>query len=84
MRDRTEVGAFEAEIKFSTLLDRVEKGEEIVITRNGLAIAKLVPVEREHTADERRAAIERITRLADKRTLEGISWKTLRDTGRKY
>lgn len=26
------------------------------------------------------AAIERITRLADKRRLEGISWKALRDT----
>jgi prevent-host-death family protein len=84
MSDLTEVGAFEAKTKLSALLDRVEKGEEIVITRKGQAIAKLVRFEREPTADERRAAIERITRLADKRTLKGISWKTLRDTGRKY
>lgn len=83
MNDLAEVGAFEAKTKFSALLDRVEKGEEIVITRKGQAIAKLVRFEREPSVEERRAAIERITRLADKRTLKGISWKTLRDTGRK-
>lgn len=84
MNTLAEVGAFEAKTKFSALLDRVEKGEEIVITRKGQAIAKLVRFEREPSVEERRAAIERITRLADKRTLKGISWKTLRDTGRKY
>ena len=29
------VGAFEAKTKLSELLDRVEKGEEIIITRRG-------------------------------------------------
>ncbi len=38
-----EVGAFEAKNKFSALLDRVEKGEEIVITRRGKIVARLVP-----------------------------------------
>jgi len=38
-----EVGAFEAKNKFGTLLDWVEKGEEIVITRRGKAVARLVP-----------------------------------------
>ena len=38
-----EIGAFEARDKFSRLLDRVQLGEEIVITRRGRAIAKLVP-----------------------------------------
>ena len=78
------IGALEAKTKFSALLDRVEKGEEIVITRKGLAVAKLVRFEREPTVAERRAAIERISRLADKHTLRGISWKELRDAGRKY
>jgi antitoxin (DNA-binding transcriptional repressor) of toxin-antitoxin stability system len=78
------IGAFEAKTKFSSLLDRVEKGEEIVITRKGHAVARLVRFVREPTVEERRAAIERITHLADKRTLKGVSWKTLRDTGRKY
>jgi prevent-host-death family protein len=83
-RELAEIGAFEAKTKFSALLDRVEKGEEIVITRKGLAVAKLVRFEREPTVAERRVAIERISRLADKHTLGGISWKALRDAGRKY
>ena len=38
-----EIGAIEAKDKFSRLLDRVQLGEEIVITRRGRPIAKLVP-----------------------------------------
>ncbi|BDI16294.1 hypothetical protein ANSO36C_20960 [Nostoc cf. commune SO-36] len=34
----------EAEIVFSELLNRVSQGEEITITQNGVAIARLVPV----------------------------------------
>lgn len=78
-----EVDALEAKTAFPALLDRVEKGEEIVITRKGQAVARLVRVERESTVKERRAAIERISRLAAKRTLKSFSSKTLRD-GRKY
>ena len=36
-----EIGAFEAKNKFGTLLDWVEQGEEIVITRNGRPVARL-------------------------------------------
>jgi len=38
-----ESGAFEAKNRFGTLLDWVEKGEEIIITRRGKAVARLVP-----------------------------------------
>lgn len=38
-----EVGAFEAKNRFGTLLDWVEKGEEVVITRRGKAVARLIP-----------------------------------------
>ena len=38
-----EVGTFEAKNKLSALLDQVERGTEIVITRRGKAVAKLVP-----------------------------------------
>lgn len=43
----TTVPAFEAKTHFSALLDRVEAGEEIVITRHGKAVAKLVAAERQ-------------------------------------
>ena len=38
------VDVHEATTHLSKLLERVESGEEIVITRNGLPIARLVPV----------------------------------------
>ncbi len=38
-----EVGAFEAKTHLSRLLDRVEKGERIFITRHGKRIAELAP-----------------------------------------
>ena len=38
-----EVGAFEAKSRRGTLLDGVEAGEEVVITRHGRPVARLVP-----------------------------------------
>ena len=38
-----EVGAFEAKNKLGTLLDWVASGEEVLITRHGKAVARLVP-----------------------------------------
>jgi antitoxin (DNA-binding transcriptional repressor) of toxin-antitoxin stability system len=36
------VGTFEAKTHLSRLLDRVEAGEEVVITRHGKAVARIV------------------------------------------
>ncbi len=38
-----EVGAFEAKNRRGALLDQVVRGEEIVITRHGKEVARLVP-----------------------------------------
>jgi prevent-host-death family protein len=40
-----DVGAYEAKTHFSQLLERVEKGERITITRHGKPVAILVPAE---------------------------------------
>ncbi|MEX2049599.1 MAG: type II toxin-antitoxin system prevent-host-death family antitoxin [Gemmatimonadota bacterium] len=37
------VGAYQAKTHLAELLDRVEKGERITITRHGRAVADLVP-----------------------------------------
>jgi prevent-host-death family protein len=37
------IGAFEAKNTLGSLLDRVQMGEEIIISRHGKAIARLVP-----------------------------------------
>jgi len=42
----TTVGVHEAKTHLSRLLQRVAAGEEVVITRSGEPVARLVPVER--------------------------------------
>jgi len=77
------VGAFEAKTRFSALLERAERGEQIVITRRGKPIAKLVRID--STADEE--GMDLLNRFRETRknaTLGGLPWKELRDTGRKY
>ena len=76
----TEVGAFEAKTHLSALLDRVEAGEEIVITRHGRPVARLSPA----GADSRKVdeAIARLKELREGMTLGG-DWKAFRDEGRK-
>ncbi|TCZ57180.1 type II toxin-antitoxin system prevent-host-death family antitoxin [Roseicella aquatilis] len=39
------IGAYEAKTHLSALLDRVERGESLTITRNGKPVARLIPVE---------------------------------------
>lgn len=76
------VGAFEAKTHFSSLLDRVEAGEEVVITRHGKAVARLV--QEAVAADEKLDdAISRLKEMRKATTLGGLSWKDLRDEGRK-
>jgi prevent-host-death family protein len=58
-----EVGVFEAKTKLSALLDRVEKGEEIIITRHGKPVARLTAPARRWTKESVQAAVDRIKEL---------------------
>jgi prevent-host-death family protein len=53
-----EIGAFEAKNKLGQLLDQVEHGEEIIITRHGRPAAKLVPAGHGFDRDKARRAAE--------------------------
>lgn len=77
------VGAYEAKTQLSALLDKVEQGEEVVITRHGKPVARLVKAE---TASREQidAAIARIKERREGVTTDGLGWKALRDEGRKY
>ena len=55
------VGAFDAKTHLADLLDRVEGGESITITRRGKAVARLVPV----TRPQERDRMEAIRQLRD-------------------
>ena len=69
-----EIGAFDAKNKLSALLDKVERGEEIVITRRGRPVAKLVPMNAGYDREQARAAAKRIRERA-KGTGEKFDWK---------
>jgi prevent-host-death family protein len=49
------VTAFDAKTRFGELLDRVSRGEEIVITRHDKPVARIVPEGRSSLDDVRRA-----------------------------
>lgn len=77
-----EIGTFEAKTHLSALLDEVERGEEIVITRRGVAVARLVPAAAPRTSGAG-DPIARAKGFAKGRTLGRVSWTRLRDEGRR-
>jgi prevent-host-death family protein len=80
-----EIGAFEAKTRLGGLLDRVEAGEEIIITRRGKAVARLVPSTRVSGTNQAHAALARIRARAAalNQSFDWQEWKALRDEGRE-
>jgi prevent-host-death family protein len=79
-----EIGAFEAKNKLGMLLDRVEHGEEIIITRHGKPVARLVPNATHIDKPQALAALERIRTRAGS-LKEAFDWAAIRadrDAGR--
>lgn len=62
---QTSMGAFEAKNRLSELLERVERGDEVTITKRDRPVAKLIPVSALAEAKRKRAAAE--LRLLGKR-----------------
>lgn len=77
-----EMGAFEAKNKLGTLLDWVEQGEEVLITRCGKAVARLVSAEPGIDRAKARRAADGIIECRQGLRLEGLSIKALVDEGR--
>jgi prevent-host-death family protein len=80
-----EIGAFEAKNKLGQLLDLVEQGEEITITRHGRPVARLAPLQPVQGREQARAALQRIRQRAKAEGLgpfDWAEWKSLRDEGR--
>jgi len=76
------VGAFEAKTHLSALLDRVARGEEVLITKHGKPVARLLRaahIDRERVND----VYEKLKLLRKRTTLGGLSWQALRDAGRR-
>lgn len=77
------VGAFEAKTRLNELLRRVSDGETIRITRRGIPIAKLVPLENKGKEDVVKAVRE-LREIRKKLSLGGLSIRKLIDEGRRY
>jgi len=83
LADMLQIGAFQAKNTLGSLLDRVEAGEEIVITRHGRPVARLVPDTRAWDVATACAALQRMRDRVPPG--EGIDWQELkadRDAGR--
>jgi prevent-host-death family protein len=84
------VTAFEAKTRFGKLLERVSRGEEVVITRHDKPVARLVPEGRARQESVRHAvaSLRRLrSKIAERSTgkskLSFAEFKSARDEGRK-
>ncbi len=78
-----EIGAFEAKNRLGQLLDLVEQGEEVVITRHGKAVARLVPPTTGFSRSAAREAAQRIREMSRGVRLGGLRVKDLIEEGRR-
>ncbi len=70
----TTIGAFDAKTHLSQLLDRVEQGEQIEITRRGQPVARLVPCDQGINID---GITKLITRVREERGSYNITSKDI-------
>ena len=76
------VGAYEAKTHLPKLLDRVAKGEQIIITRHGTPVAVLRPADKEKQVDVA-AVINKMRRLRKSHHVNGLSIQDMIKQGRK-
>ena len=65
------VGIFEAKNRLSELVERAGRGEEIVITRRGQEVARLMPPQAPNAQGQARALAERIRHSRAQHALGG-------------
>ncbi len=76
------IGAYEAKTHLPRLLDEVEKGERITITKHGRPVAVLIPPGPAGAPDAE-ALLGRIRGLRRGNRLNGLSIRELIDEGRR-
>jgi prevent-host-death family protein len=76
------VGAYEAKTHLPKLLERVQKGERITITKHGVPVAVLHPPEAENKVDTK-SVIHELRKFREKHSLRGISIRDMIEEGRR-
>ncbi len=77
------VGVFEAKNHLTALLDEVEGGGEVIITRRGKPIARLTALESGFNRARARIAAEGLRAASKGQTLGGLTLKELISEGRR-
>lgn len=77
------VDAYDAKTHFRQLLDKVESGETITITRHGTPVARLIPVKTISTVEQRREAIEHWIETSRELWLDSLKSSDLIHEGRR-
>jgi len=77
-----EVGAFEAKNNLAALLDEVERGDEVLITRRGKPVARLVPATSGFDREKSRRTAQELLQARQGVTLGGLRIKDLVADGR--
>ena len=77
------IGAYEAKSRFPALLKKVLKGEYFIITRHGVPVAKLSPVEK-RSKEQIKQSIELIKEFRKGRKLGKLCIKDMIEEGRRF
>lgn len=76
------VGIYEAKARLSDLVERAARGTEVMITRHGKAIAKLVPA-RSHGTPDRKKVFDDIAAFAKTVRTRRFDLRRVIETGRR-
>ena len=77
-----QIGVYEAKTQLPRLLDEVERGKSVTITRHGRPVARLVPVGGRRRSV--RDTIEAIEEFRQRHTLGGLTIRELIEEGRRH
>lgn len=77
------IGAYEAKTHLPRLLDEVEKGERITITKHGRPVAVLIP-HGSSTVLDREDLMRRMREFRRGHPLRGVTIRELIEDGRRY
>lgn len=77
----SQIGIYDAKIQLSRLIQEVEAGREVVITKRGKPVARLVPPAAQRKNSPARAA-KRIRASCERLDIRGVTLRELIDEGR--
>lgn len=80
------VGCFEAKTNFNKIINNVINGEEILVTKRGKPVAKIIPIEKSFDTERVKNTFLRLNNLAKEMNLGKFDWeelKSYRDEGKK-